>query len=309
MDTSPSVAVCELPGGSDMPGTVVHAEALAGEGSTGRGETVLPDMGAGVIADVNSIPPPASRVEPGQRIRLGAIGMLMAPALGIRTLKLFAQDQEIGSAGNASGSSEPVPCDDGRFYAELEGEYTVPDPAPPVIEVCAVATTFDDHEGRGCIEFFTQHVWTGTIQLDLFKDYLAEQAEVPKETCADAWDVHVTFTVADDGSVAGRARAALIAGPECTFDIPGNATRADFTVSGRASSDRFELAFALTGIDEPGDFAGLLGAMSSPFVVARIGTDRAEGPIAFETTDGGPFPVTVQGQVSLTCPLCAAEGA
>ena len=38
----------------------------------------------------------------------------------------------------------------------------MPDPPPPVIEICAVATTFDDHEGRGCIEFTTGEVWTGS---------------------------------------------------------------------------------------------------------------------------------------------------
>jgi hypothetical protein len=88
--------------------------------------------------------------------------MQFAPALGIDTLELFALGQEIGTTGNASGSTEPIACDPGRFFALLESEYVVPDPPPPVIEICAVATTFDDHQGEGCIEFTTGEVWTGS---------------------------------------------------------------------------------------------------------------------------------------------------
>ncbi|HEX4980468.1 MAG TPA: hypothetical protein VFV63_02175 [Ilumatobacteraceae bacterium] len=161
-DSTPSVPVCDLPGGSDMPGTVVRFEATLDDGQVITDDVVLNDMGPGVVGDVRSQPPANSPVEPGQTIALEALGMQFAPALGIESLKLFALGQEIGSTGNASGSTEPVACDDGRFFALLETEYVVPDPPPPVIEICAVATTFDDHEDRGCIEFTTGEVWTGS---------------------------------------------------------------------------------------------------------------------------------------------------
>lgn len=160
--STPSVAVCDLPGGSDMPGTVVRFDATLDDGANVTDNVVLNDMGPGVVGDVNSQPSPGSRVEPGQTIALEALGMQFAPALGIESLKLLALGQEIGSTGNASGSTEPIACDDGRFFALLEKEYVVPDPPPPVIEICAVATTFDDHEDRGCIEFTTGEVWTGS---------------------------------------------------------------------------------------------------------------------------------------------------
>jgi hypothetical protein len=161
-DSSPNVPVCDLPGGSDMPGTVVRFDATFDDGEVLTDDVVLNDMGPGVVGDVNSQPPPGSRVEPGQTITLEALGMQFAPALGIDTLGLFALGQEIGTTGNASGSTEPIACDPGRFFALLESEYVVPDPPPPVIEICAVATTFDDHQGEGCIEFTTGEVWTGS---------------------------------------------------------------------------------------------------------------------------------------------------
>ena len=89
-DSSPNVDVCDLPGGSDMPGTVVHFDATLDDQVISE-DLVLPDRGPGVVADVDSIPPPGSSVE-----------------------------------------------------------------------ICAVATTFDDHEGRGCIVFTSGEVWTGS---------------------------------------------------------------------------------------------------------------------------------------------------
>jgi hypothetical protein len=305
-DSSPNVDVCDLSGGSDMPGTVVHFEARLDEGSTATSELTLGDKGPGVVAGLNSNPESGARVEPGQTIGLKAIGMLLAPAQGIERLRLLAQGQEIGTAGNASGSTEPIPCDPGRFFAELDGEYTVPDPAPPVIEICAVATTFDGYEREDCAQFFTGQAWTGTMQLNLFKDYLAEQSGLPAQTCADAWDVRITFTVGEDDALSGTASARLTGGPECTFEIPGNARRAEFAVSGRAFPDRFELTFAPTSIDPPGDFAGLQGALAVPLTITRIGTDRAEGQISIATTEAGPFPVQGEGTVALSCPVCSA---
>ncbi|HWM21906.1 MAG TPA: hypothetical protein VNO51_19600 [Ilumatobacteraceae bacterium] len=190
---TPNVDVCDLPGGSDMPGTVVHFDASI-DGEVVSEDLVLPDRGPGVLAEVDSIPPAGSLVEPGQSIALRALGMQIAPALGIETLELFALGQQIGTTGNATGSTEPIACDAGRFFALLESEYVVPDPLPPVIEICAVATTFDDHEGRGCVVFTTGEVWTGSYAGTLTWDcnVLGQRS--------GTLDGTFTITVAPDGA-------------------------------------------------------------------------------------------------------------
>ncbi len=101
--------------------------------------------------------------------------------------------------------------------------------------------------------------WTGTMDLTLFKDYLAEPLGLPPATCEGSWQVSLSFMVAEDNSISGSAHAELTSGPRCTFDIPGSTSTAEFAVSGTASSDAFELGFPLTSIEPPGDWMGLPG--------------------------------------------------
>ena len=75
---------------------------------------------------MDSFPATGSHVEPGQTIALRALGMQIAPTLGIETLELFALGQQIDTTGNASGSTEPIACDAGRFFALLERSTSCP---------------------------------------------------------------------------------------------------------------------------------------------------------------------------------------
>jgi hypothetical protein len=150
--------------------------------------------------------------------------------------------------------------------------------------------------------------WTGTMDLTLSKDYLAEPTGLGPEVCEGSWRVTPTFSVSEDGSVEGSATARLRSGPECTFEFPGSGTTAEFNVEGTASAGVLELRFVQTGIEPPGDWVGLQGAMTTTFRVDRVSPTRAELRTAISTTDGGPFPVTGSASVALECSTCSGGG-
>jgi hypothetical protein len=298
--------VCELPGGSDLPGTVVHLVATGSEGASGSSDYVLPDHGLALAAFVQTDPGNGAHVDPGQTVAIRGRGVLFAPALGISEIALLVNDEPIAGDGNASGSEEAISCDFGRYFAEVRTGYQVPENPPPVIEVCALVIGFDGTRARDCARLFTRAVWTGTMDLSLAKDYLAEQSGLKRQACEGTWRVALTFGVADDGSISGNAQARLTGGPDCTFDIPGTGTSAEFTISGTASDEAFDLRFALTEIEPPGDYVGLLGAMDLPYSIARVSPTHAEATVPISTTEAGPFPVTGEARISADCPACVS---
>lgn len=157
--------VCELPGGSDLPGTAVRFGVEGSDGARGSETYTLEDLGQTLTTGIESIPPAGSRVEPGQALSFHGIAMTFPPALGVERLSLYAGEELIGSVGNKSGSDEPQACDLRRLVADIvsRGQYRVPASPPPVIEICAEALGFDGTETRECIEFYTGEVWEGTV--------------------------------------------------------------------------------------------------------------------------------------------------
>jgi hypothetical protein len=298
--------ICALDGGSDMPGTVVHFVATGSEGATMSTDYTLPDNGRGLVVDVETQPEDGGRVEPGQTVDVRGLAMLMPPALGISEIALLVNDEPIAGDGNSSGTEEPTPCDTGRYSADVRTSYTVPESPPPVIEVCALVIGFDGTRARDCARLFTRAIWTGTMDLRLAKDYLAEQSGLKRQACEGSWRVALTFAVADDRTISGTAEARLTGGPNCTFDIPGSGRSAEFSISGAATDEAFELRFALTEMEPPGDYVGLLGAMDLPYVVPLVTPTHAEATIPISTTEAGPFPVTGQALISADCPACSS---
>jgi hypothetical protein len=298
--------VCAVPGGSDLPGTVVRLAATGSEGASMSLDYALPDRGRALVAEVETEPGDGAHVEPGQSVGIRGLGMVMPPALGISEIAILVNDAPVTGDGNASGSEEPVACDVGRYYAGVTTTYAVPDNPPPIIEVCALVIGFDGTRSRHCARLFTRAVWTGTMDLRLSKDYLAEQSGLKRQACDGTWQVALTFGVADDRSISGTANARLTGGPDCTFDIPGTADSAEFSIAGNASDDAFELRFSLVEIEPPGDFVGLLGAMDLPYVIDLVTPTHAESMVQISTTEAGPFPVTGEARISADCPACTS---
>jgi len=195
--------LCELPGGSDLPGTVVQWTATGSERATGSQSITVPDFGETLEAIVQAAENTPSRVNPGYRIELRGVGLVMPPALGIKELSLYAGDELIQTVGNASRTSAPQPCDFGRYGAVNRASYTVPNAPSPVIKICAEALGFDGTEASGCIEFFTGEVWEGTANSTVTTQH-AGQCGNPTTTQAT-----VRLVVAEDGAVTG------------TYDVTG----------------------------------------------------------------------------------------
>ncbi len=149
-----------FPGGSDLPGTIVSLD-VSGSGSA-TGSYALPDFGPFLQAGVESIPEGGSKVAPGDRIKLHALGFLLPPALGIKVLYVDDGNDLIESVGNIAGVDEPISCELRRLLAQLITEYEVPADPPPFVEICATAEGFDGTESRGCISFPTE----GPFRLD-----------------------------------------------------------------------------------------------------------------------------------------------
>ena len=164
--SSPRVWLCALDGGSDLPGTVVDVRGTGSDGAAASESTTLPDNGATVTAVPLSIPEAPAHVEPGQTIVLGAVGVVMEPALGLEKVEIVLFGRVLEMARTPSGATQPIACDPTRFYAKAETTFRVPEDPPASFEVCAVATTFDDHVSQNCQTLFTtdETMWTGTIE-------------------------------------------------------------------------------------------------------------------------------------------------
>lgn len=157
-----AVDLCELPGGSDLPGTVVRWTATGSDGASASADLTVPDLGETLMAEVASVPDPGP-VERGQRIALRGMAMVMPTALGVRELTLTVNGQELERVGNASETSSPEPCDDGRYGAVTYTHYDVPQDPAALIEICAHAVGFDGAEAEQCVGFSTGQTWTGSI--------------------------------------------------------------------------------------------------------------------------------------------------
>ncbi|MGH2692747.1 MAG: hypothetical protein ACRDHM_09625, partial [Actinomycetota bacterium] len=221
--------VCELPGGSDLPGTAVNFGATGSEGATKTTDYTLPDLGEALIAAAESRPAAGSSVDPGQQIDFHAIGMVMMPALGIEKLSLYVDGVLLESVGNYSGSAQPVSCDPGRLIANLVAidKYRVPDDPPLVIEACAEVLGFDGNKNRDCIEFYTGEVWEGTVDSTVSLVGLSRGGPSP---CGDPTYVQGTaqIVVAEDGSATGSYDVTGCGVSEPHAEFSGTATDEDF---------------------------------------------------------------------------------
>ena len=232
-----AAGLCDLPGGSDLPGTVVHLTATWSEGATGTAYFTVPDFGETLEALVQSIPDPGVRVEPGQRIRLRGMAVVMPAALGVEKVSLRAGDQLIDEVGNASETSSPEPCDFGRLGAVDRTSFTVPQNPPAVLEICADARGFDGTKASHCIEFYTGEVWQGEVTGD------AVQAQCSPPSVPLSGEIRLV--VAPDGTVSGTVTERRD-GFTCA-GTPVPAFEGNYTVTGTKTATAFELTATGTG--------------------------------------------------------------
>ena len=299
---------CDLPGGSDMPGTVVHLEASGSGG--GSADYTLPDNGETLVTLLEGRPEAGGRVEPGQQIDVIAMAMVMAPALGVQKLTLEDGTTVIGSVGNQSGSSEAQECDPRRFSAGLTATYDVPSDPPPIIELCATGVGFDGTESKDCIRYYTGEVWTGS-------GTFTSSATYPQGggVCKDAVEIAYTFGIGDDGGIEGTGVATHTSEAVCPFPMSGTQWETmGLSVSGHLEGSDLSLSFANAGALEPaGSYdAGGFGvslALGSGTVDLTVQGTSAVGTVAFSASSGNPPAVyEASGPVTASCTSGCGSG-
>lgn len=300
---------CSLPGGSDMPGTVVQWTATGSDGETSAAEDSLPDFGATLEALVQSIPDEGTTVEPGQQIELRGMAVVVPPALGISKLSLRAGDQLIQEVANVSETSSPVACDYGRYGALNRTHYIVPENPPAIIRICAHAEGFDGTVSDHCIEFYTGEVWKGTATI-------TSTAVYPEGggTCRDGWALEFTFAASPEGTIDGQGTADLTSGPTCPFpidDVP-SAGHVEYQVLGEKTAGGFSLRFALAapGFSNGATLAGFFSifdvpaspAGGPPVAVAVSGTNgTGQGTWQYLSEVPPPAKYSANGTITLEC--------
>jgi hypothetical protein len=303
IESSRSVTVCDLPGGSDLPGTVVSVSATGSDGSTATGSTTLSDHGVAVVAGIESRPPAPAAVRAGQTIDLAAMGMVMPPALGIESLAVLAGDEVIDATKNLSGTDEPVACDQGRFYAQLATQYRVPDAPAPVIEICAVTVTFDGHTDESCARFTTGESWTGTMRLS-FDGNVASQPDVP---CRGTADFDISFSVSGaDVTGSGNIDGAPYICDAGGIQAPGPDPSGPLTVHGTKTDTGFDLV--VTPGPGVGCCAAWPGASFGTWQMPIEAPGRAEVAITSTESFGQPWQGTLSLTGTFTCSTCRAGG-
>lgn len=233
--------LCDLPGRSDLPGTVVKWAATGSEGATGSATFTVPDFGETLEAFVQAATDTPSRVDPGYRIELRGMAVVMPPALGIKELSLLAGGELIQTVGNASGTAAPQPCDFGRYGAVNRSSYTVPSDPPPVIEICAEALGFDGTESRNCINFHTGEVWEGEVT-----------GQTTQPGCSPARTPvtgNLILRVESDGTVTGSVTE--IRPPFSCGGTGVPTSRVTGEISGRKTAAAFEISASGTPITLP----------------------------------------------------------
>lgn len=226
--------LCDIPGGTDMPGAVVRFTATTEDGNSATAEKTLQDMGAaGPVVMIESAPAAGSRVGPGDTIRLAVVAAEPTPSRGMERVELFEGERLLAEAGNGAGVDEPVPCARNREYAGLAHEYRVPDDPPPLVTLHAIGTDFDGRRASGSVSFPTVEgeVWEGDVSGEGVVDGGTYR-------CPALVEGTVTLLVRSDSTVAGRSDVRFRPGGECaaagTVPYGGDST-------GTVTDDAFEI--------------------------------------------------------------------
>lgn len=276
--------VCELPGGSDLPGTVVRFEVTGS--ASGTLDYPLPDHSEVLVVGIEAEPADGSRVEAGDRIGLRALAMQMPPSQGIQVLYLDDGSELIGSVGNASGTDRPIPCDLGRNYAFLVAEYVVPAAPPPVVEICGYATGFDGTMANDCVRFFTGEVWTGTLSVE-------GRFGAPVD-CVAVWEGEVRLSVGADGTVVGDGEV-----QPGRSSCPADSSSGPIAIAGMRGENGFEVTYSRAeghGCEAVFCFGG------APATIPLTDDATARGTSEYDTGLGTVFVSTW----SLECVACGS---
>jgi hypothetical protein len=291
---------CELPGGTDEPGTRIALETreVGREGEAARGVVTIPDLGPPFVA-ITSRPGPGARVRRGQRIQVFGFA-LGYPGPGLR----FAELSGPGGVFAREDFGEGESCDPETFMKLVRGTYRVPDDPPPIITLQATVEDRSDRTGTANAEYYTAgEIWRGTVRS------VAVDEHIPECPSREVVQTEINLAVSSSGNVIGNAVAASRTGHSnlggaCAGRAPYPATNARLHVTGRKTEQQFELSFehqrGTVGI-------GILGSHFFGGVVQRvplISPTRARGTDVAKPPYGGWQSTNT---FSLRCRICEGD--
>ena len=143
------INVCKLPGGTDLPKSVLYVSTLILYGGYSRnfaGGYPLPAPHGLPNVTITSSVPPGTPVYPGEVITLkvtGADPTTLGPQLGIRMLRLYGPSGRIRSKSYRAASG----CDSSALTRTMTVKYTVPGTTGKVLTLKGAASSVPGHSG------------------------------------------------------------------------------------------------------------------------------------------------------------------
>lgn len=275
---------CELPGGTDAPGTVINLTGVRDQRPNEPERRPLELVDANEEGPfINLLPTPesGSRVKPGQEIKFEVWVVEYAPAPGIRAVKVFASGKQLLE----ETYDKAPPCDQSGNYKFLRGSYVVPENPPPLIELRAEATDFAGRTKFEVARFPTGEIWEGTITA---KITMASSFQA----CIGTYKANLTLSVAAGGKVSGQCLIVEAPPNSCgggsTYAIVGSKS----PISGVLSDSTF--TFSNAPFAQP---------VPAPAVIPRTG-DRARGSATAEFNVGPDQKITSVLEFDLRCKTC-----
>lgn len=275
------IDVCNLPGGSDLPGGRLTYKAVIDDPGAATKEYihryVLPDDQAAPVLTGGSNPPHGTKVRPGQIIKVHITATEpsdLGPQVGIQDIQLLGPG---GLVGSATYGNHPTACDKSRLAKTLNTTYTVPDNPPPIITLTAIAHDFVNNESATLsADFPTGNEWKGT-----------STTQVDVSGCTSTQIETIDIVVGGSGAVSGTSQATVNIADSCGTYHPF--TVGPFPLSGGLHNGTFTFGHLLS-------LPGYDGPVSIPLVSAT----SASAHLTWSGPGFGPD----TSSITLNCTTC-----
>ena len=233
---------CELPGGSDRPGTVVEVYGYpAGKPEETKTDsvTIQDDPNAVPFDVIVTDPPSGTKVHAGQRITIWATSTHLKSTIEGLTRTITV----VSNTGfrQSVTFSEPPPCrSDSMETAAIKTHYRVPSNPPPVITLTTSSVAFNGRPGQNVdnaavSELPTGDQWQGTLSVG-----------TTGRSCTTSGTGNMTFVVGAKDAVSGTVTMSVTG--TCTavgHTVPLSESGSG-TVTGTAANDQLQVQFSGT---------------------------------------------------------------
>lgn len=246
---------CRLPDGSDLPGAKVDFSFVGVDPSASANASfTLGDDSDPPEVKVTSTPAVPSKVKPGDTISVQvdaseeyseAPGAVTRKSwqTGVKSIQILADDGVVDS--KEYGGLVPEACAGKSWKQTFTATYTIPQNAPPIIHLRAVAEDFQGNQATKTAEFPTGDAWEGTYRVHAGLGGLNDAIVA----------IDFSLLVGADGAITGTGRAHVTfvpartpeAGP-CTNTWSVNLADLNVTFGGRRNGDELDLKVEQTPI-------------------------------------------------------------